>query len=139
MNKGILFVVSGPSGAGKSTVTKLVREELNIPLDNIYLIDQQTNKIQIYKNKLAVDIAEKLELENNIIEFVKLVPLNIGRHIISKYGIEHNFNQHYIDAFLGHYVAGAEQFGNYSTLNMKKYIEKMRTLLQNISNIYGIY
>lgn len=32
MNKGILFVVSGPSGAGKSTVTKLVREELNIPL-----------------------------------------------------------------------------------------------------------
>lgn len=114
-------------------------KELNIPLDNIYLIDQQTNKIQIYKNKLAVDIAEKLELENNIIEFVKLVPLNIGRHIISKYGIEHNFNQHYIDAFLGHYVAGAEQFGNYSTLNMKKYIEKMRTLLQNISNIYGIY
>lgn len=114
-------------------------KELNIPLDNIYLIDQQTNKIQIYKNKLAVDIAEKLELENNIIEFVKLVPLNIGRHIISKYGIEHNFNQHYIDAFLGHYVAGAEQFGTYSTLNMKKYIDKMRTLLQNISNIYGIY
>lgn len=32
MEKGILFVVSGPSGAGKSTVTKLVREELNIPL-----------------------------------------------------------------------------------------------------------
>lgn len=32
MEKGILFVVSGPSGAGKSTVTKIVREELNIPL-----------------------------------------------------------------------------------------------------------
>lgn len=32
MDKGILFVVSGPSGAGKSTVTKLVREELKIPL-----------------------------------------------------------------------------------------------------------
>ena len=32
MNKGILFVVSGPSGAGKSTVTKLVREEMKIPL-----------------------------------------------------------------------------------------------------------
>ncbi len=32
MSKGILFVVSGPSGAGKSTVTKLVREEMNIPL-----------------------------------------------------------------------------------------------------------
>lgn len=32
MEKGRLFVISGPSGAGKSTVTKLVREELNIPL-----------------------------------------------------------------------------------------------------------
>jgi guanylate kinase len=32
MNRGRLFVVSGPSGAGKSTVTKIAREELNIPL-----------------------------------------------------------------------------------------------------------
>lgn len=32
MNRGILFVVSGPSGAGKSTVTKIVREEMSIPL-----------------------------------------------------------------------------------------------------------
>ena len=101
-------------------------------------MDQEKN-IQIYKSKLAFNIAEKLELPQSLIEFVKLVPLNIGRHIISKYGIEHNFNQHYIDAFLGHYVAGAEQFGTYSTLNTKKYIDKMRTLLQNISNIYGIY
>lgn len=113
-------------------------KEMNIPYNNIYLMDQEKN-IQIYKSKLAFNIAEKLELPQSLIDFIKLVPLNIGRHIICKYGIEHNFNQHYIDAFLGHYVAGAEQFGNYSTLNMKKYIEKMRTLLQNISNIYGIY
>ena len=30
--KGKLIVVSGPSGAGKSTVTKIVRDKLNIPL-----------------------------------------------------------------------------------------------------------
>ena len=30
--KGKLIVVSGPSGAGKSTVTKIVRDNLNIPL-----------------------------------------------------------------------------------------------------------
>ncbi len=30
--KGKLIVVSGPSGAGKSTVTKIVRDSLNIPL-----------------------------------------------------------------------------------------------------------
>ena len=30
--KGKLFVISGPSGAGKSTITKMVRDILNIPL-----------------------------------------------------------------------------------------------------------
>ncbi|MBN1470124.1 MAG: guanylate kinase [Fusobacteriaceae bacterium] len=74
MNKGILFVVSGPSGAGKSTVTKLVREELEIPLS----ISATTRKPRIGEVDgkdyyfLSIDEFEKKIAEEGFLEYANV-------------------------------------------------------------------
>ena len=45
----------------------------------------------------------------------------------------------YLEAFLGHYVSGAEPFGTFSNLNFKNYVQTMREFLSQIAEIYGIY
>ena len=74
MNKGILFVVSGPSGAGKSTVTKLVREELEIPLS----ISATTRKPRVGEVDgkdyyfLTIDEFEKKIAEEGFLEYANV-------------------------------------------------------------------
>ncbi len=74
MNKGILFVVSGPSGAGKSTVTKMVREELKIPLS----ISATTRKPRIGEVNgkdyyfLTIDEFEKKIAEEGFLEYANV-------------------------------------------------------------------
>jgi guanylate kinase len=65
MEKGRLFVISGPSGAGKSTVTKMVREELNIPL----AVSATTRKPRIGEiDKVDYYFLTQEEFENKIEE-----------------------------------------------------------------------
>jgi hypothetical protein len=73
-----------------------------------------------------------------IINFVTHVPLNTGRHIITKHAIETNFNSFYLEALLGHYINGGEHEGIFSTTNMKEYISLTRNMLQNIAHKYGV-
>lgn len=74
MNKGILFVVSGPSGAGKSTVTKMVREELKIPLS----ISATTREPRIGEVNgkdyyfLTIDEFEKKIAEEGFLEYANV-------------------------------------------------------------------
>ena len=74
MNKGILFVVSGPSGAGKSTVTKMVREELKIPLS----ISATTRKPRVGEVDgkdyyfLTIDEFEKKIAEEGFLEYANV-------------------------------------------------------------------
>lgn len=74
MDKGILFVVSGPSGAGKSTVTKLVREEMEIPLAISATTRQprvgEKNGVDYYF--LSVDEFEKKIEEEGFLEYANV-------------------------------------------------------------------
>jgi len=115
---------------------QVLAQRLGIPTDNIYLINN--NKYEIYKTKNILNILENYNAEQNLIDFVRLVPLNTGRHAITKLAMETNFNLFYLEAFMGHYIAGAEQMGIYSTLNMPDYISKVRDLTSNIAKIYGV-
>ncbi|MCT7528504.1 hypothetical protein N5T79_05050 [Aliarcobacter cryaerophilus] len=111
---------------------------LNIPNDNIYFMN--SDKIySLYSNEQATKILKDLNVSKELSNFLEKVPLNIGRHIISKYAIESNLNGFYLETFLGHYVSGAEQFGTFSNLNFKKYIETMQKFISEIAEIYGIY
>ena len=111
---------------------------LNIPKDNIYFVNSDKS-YSLYSNEEAISILKDFNADKELINFLEKVPLNIGRHIISKYAIENNLNGFYLETFLGHYVSGAEQFGTFSNLNFKEYIKTMREFLSQIAEIYGIY
>ncbi|HHD78068.1 MAG TPA: hypothetical protein ENK98_00260 [Epsilonproteobacteria bacterium] len=111
--------------------------QLQVPEDHVYLINKN-NKPEIYTKGLAVDILSHHSIDNEIIGFVNNVPVNIGRHVITKLAMETNFNGHYLEAFLGHYSSGAEQFGIFSTLYSREYIQKCRELTQKVAVIYGV-
>jgi len=104
--------------------------------DNVYLcID---NKFEIYKQNRAKEICINANLSEEIIEFVGHVPLNTGRHVITQQSIMQNFNMHYLETLMGHYISGGEQFGKYSTLNIPNYIENTQLFLEDIANEYKI-
>ena len=104
--------------------------------DNIYL--RLNNKFEIYKQNRAKEICIDANLSEEIIEFVGHVPLNTGRHVITQQAIMQNFNLHYLEALMGHYISGGEQFGRYSTLNIPNYIKNTQIFLDEIANEYKI-
>lgn len=107
MEKGILFVVSGPSGAGKSTVTKLVREELNIPL----AISATTRKPRVGEKDgvdyyfLPIEDFEK-KIENE--EFLEYANVHGNYYGTLKSEVEAKLSQG-IDVILEIDVQGGEQ------------------------------
>lgn len=95
-------------------------------------------KVEMFTTKKAVSFLEAYGADEEIKKFVLAVPLNTGRHIATKYAIEHNFNGFYLEAFLGHYISGGEHEGIFSTMNMGEYISSTREMLGHICNIYGV-
>lgn len=104
--------------------------------DNIYL--KHKSKIKLYTRGIAIEILNNYESDNDLIDFITFVPLNTGRHVVTKVAIEQNFNLHYLEAYLGHYMAGEEHQGIYSTLDMPSYISNFRTLTSGIARTYGV-
>jgi len=115
---------------------KVLCKNYNIVDNNIYLI--QNKKPKIFKKNIALEILKSYQVDSNLIEFVTFVPLNTGRHVFTKIAMETNFNVHYIEAYLGHYMAGGEHQGIYSTLNMHDYNINVKKLTSNIASIYGV-
>ena len=88
---------------------------------------------------LSREKVEKYQLfEGDILEFIKKVPLNFGRHVFTKFAIEQGVAQDYIDAFLGHYSAGLEQVGIYSSLDIPMYIDTIRDTTSRLATLYGV-
>lgn len=108
----------------------------NIEGNNIYLI--KNKKTKIFQKNIALELLNSYQVDHELIEFIKFVPLNTGRHVFTKMAMETNFNIHYIEAYLGHYIAGGEHQGIYSTLNMRDYNTNVKKLTSNIASIYGV-
>ena len=106
---------------------------MGIPENDVYLLD--SNKAFHYFTK---EMKNREILPQFICDFFQAVPLNFGRHLFTKYAIEMNLQRSYIDAFLGHYSAGLEQNGIYSTMNYQEYFESINTITTNMSEIYGV-
>ncbi|MHB8100127.1 MAG: hypothetical protein ACYDD5_11150 [Sulfuricurvum sp.] len=101
----------------------------------MFIVD---GKLESYSDKKALHFLDSYGAPKHVQQFVIQVPLNTGRHIITKYAIEHNFNSFYLEALLGHYISGGEQEGIFSTMNMREYISSTREMLQHIAQIYGV-
>jgi len=111
-------------------------KSLNINHDDIYLVVDKEAKV--YKTNDAIEYCKKQDFEIIITEFVENVPLNTGRHLITKEAFLTNFNLTYIETLLGHYIAGGEQLGSYSNLNILNYINETKIFLEAIAYEYSI-
>lgn len=87
---------------------------------------------KIIKNTPNLEDGETLE------EYVRDVPLNTGRHLLVRKAIDELVNVHYISAYLGHYTAGEEHLGIYSTLDIREYKNVIKTLTTKIAHEHGI-
>jgi len=107
--------------------------------NNFYLINDGKHIIfssyeahKLLQNTYDLDDREILE------EYVRDIPLNSGRHLFTKLAIEYKVNAYYISAYLGHYSAGEEQFGIYSTLNVQDYCNSVKKITTKIAHLCGI-
>lgn len=101
----------------------------------MFIVD---GKLELYSQEKALYFLDSYTAFEDLQQFVAQVPINTGRHIITKYAIEHNFNSFYLEALLGHYISGGEQEGIFSTMNMREYINASRNMLEHIAHIYGV-
>lgn len=106
---------------------------------NFWLIDD--GKPTLYSSKKAYSVLNQMPNINNktiLEQFVKEVPLNTGRHCFTKKAIELGIPTQYISAYMGHYFAGAEQFGIYSTINVLSYSQAVNSVTSQIAFEHGI-
>ncbi len=106
---------------------------------NIWLIDN--GKPTLYSSKKAYSILSKMPNINNkaiLEQYVKDVPLNTGRHCFTKKAIELGISTQYISAYMGHYFAGAEQLGIYSTMDVISYSKAVKNVTSQIAFEHGI-
>jgi hypothetical protein len=63
----------------------------------MFIVD---GKLESYRDKKALHFLDSYGAPKHVQQFVIQVPLNTGRHIITKYAIEHNFNSFYLEALV---------------------------------------
>ncbi len=98
-------------------------------------------KYELFKPKKAYEILDGMpNLENSsfLKQYVHYVPLNSGRHCFTRKALEMGVPTHYISTYLGHYFAGAEQFGIYSTMDITSYKESVIEVNTCIADEFGI-
>jgi len=71
-------------------------------------------------------------------QFVDFAPLNSGRHLLTQKAIDNSVSANYIDSYLGHYAAGEEPLGKFSTFDVANYIDAINHITTKITNEYGI-
>jgi hypothetical protein len=73
-----------------------------------------------------------------LVEFVDFAPLNSGRHLLTQKAIDDSVSANYIDAYLGHYAAGEEPLGRFSTFDVADYVKEINHSTTKIANEYAI-
>ncbi len=102
---------------------------------------RRDGKHMLFKPKIAYQLLQDMsDLKNRTIleQYVLNVPLNTGRHCFTRKAVEEGIPLAIISAFLGHYSAGTEQFGIYSTLDVEAYAHTIRNITENIVLEHGI-
>lgn len=69
-------------------------------------------------------------------EMLNLVPLNLGRHLITSMVTEAGIRQDDMNAFMGHAVNGGELLGRFSMHDTQKYRDTFGAILNEIARIY---
>ena len=98
----------------------------------VYLSSTLVNIKKVFK---AFDFYNRY---HELYERIDLIPLNVGRHIITTMATAAGINRDDMNAFMGHAINGGELLGIYSFHNTKKYSAKFEVILNEISEIYQL-
>lgn len=71
-------------------------------------------------------------------EMLDLIPLNLGRHLITSMATEAGIHQDDMNAFMGHAVNGGELLGRFSMHNTQKYRSVFSVILNEITRTYKL-
>lgn len=74
----------------------------------------------------------------NLYEMIDLIPLNVGRHILTTMATAAGVDRDDMNAFMGHAVNGGESLGIYSFHNVKEYRNTFTMILEEISELYEL-
>jgi len=107
--------------------------------NNFYLImNSKTITFSTYSAYKFLQNTHNLKDSEILKEYVENVPLNSGRHLFVRKAIDELVNVHNISTYLGHYAAGEEQFGIYSTIDVQDYCNSIKNITTKIAHICGI-
>lgn len=76
--------------------------------------------------------------KTELYEMLNLVPLNLGRHLITSMATEAGILQDDMNAFMGHAVNGGELLGRFSMHDTHKYRDTFTAILNEIARIYRL-
>jgi len=116
-----------------------VLQKFDIFEKNICLITE-TNKILEVTNANIKQIQKKMFVEEKyaILNILKSIPLNVGRHTMVTLANDLKIAKDDILAFMGHNVSGSEFLGELSFINGLRYEKEFRLFLEEIAMIFSI-
>jgi hypothetical protein len=106
---------------------------------NIWLLDDGV--IKLFSKKLAsntLNAIPDLEDRDSLEKYIEYVHLNTGRHCFTQKSLELGVDANHIATYMGQNIAGSEQFGIYSTLDVKNYFDVATYVTQTIASEHGI-
>lgn len=107
--------------------------------NNFYLLAADKYvKFRAYEAHKILKRTLNLEDDDILQQYIMNVPLNSGRHLFTKVAIDSLVNSYYISTYLGHYTAGEEQLGRYSTLDVLQYCKAIKKTTTKIAIDCGI-
>lgn len=113
-------------------------DERDLKNDFYLIIDSKPVVFSSYKAHKFLQNTYNLSDHKILEEYVNDMPLNTGRHLFTRKAIENMVDAYYISTYLGHYSAGEEQFGIYSTLDVQDYCRTVKNITTKIAQECGI-
>lgn len=114
-------------------------EKFGITTKSVVLFDgKNTVPLTLGTMQKAFKAFRFYKQHTELYEMLNLVPLNLGRHLITSMATEAGIRQDDMNAFMGHAVNGGELLGRFSMHDTQKYRNTFGTILNEIARIYRL-
>jgi hypothetical protein len=114
-------------------------EKFGITTKSVVLFDgKNTVPLTLGTMQKAFKVFRFYKQHTELYEMLNLVPLNLGRHLITSMATEAGIRQDDMNAFMGHAVNGGELLGRFSMHDTQKYRNTFTTILNEIARSYKL-
>lgn len=114
-------------------------EKFGIATKSVVLFDgKNTVSLTLSTMKKAFRRFGFFKKHTELYEMLDLIPLNLGRHLITSMATEAGIRQDDMNAFMGHAVNGGELLGRFSMHDTQKYRSVFSVILNEIARSYKL-